>query len=70
MKYILEHSFNNSEKFEVLNILSIELISTHHKRQPVVFTGSSEWMNYMYTLWLGSTNFPKTLGPFQKPRWQ
>jgi hypothetical protein len=36
----------------------------------VVFTGSSEWMNYRYTLWLGSTDFSKTLRPFQKPRCQ
>ena len=27
-------------------------------------------MHYMYTLRLRSTNFPKTLRPFQKPRWQ
>ena len=45
-------------------------ISTHHKRLNVVFTVSSEWMNYMYTLWLGSTHFPKTLKLFKKPRCQ
>jgi hypothetical protein len=33
----------------------------------VVFTGSFEWMNYMYTLWLGYTNFLNTLRPFLKP---
>ena len=27
-------------------------------------------MNYMYTLWLRSTNFPKSFRPFQKPRCQ
>ena len=27
-------------------------------------------MNYMYTLRLGSTNFPKSFTPFQKPRCQ
>jgi len=36
----------------------------------VVYTGSCEWMNYMYTLWLGSTNFPKSFRPFQKPKCQ
>jgi hypothetical protein len=41
--------------------------STHHKTQHFVFTGYSKGINYMYTLWLGSTNFPRTLRPFQKP---
>ena len=27
-------------------------------------------MNYIYTLWLGSTDIPKTSRPFQKPRCQ
>jgi hypothetical protein len=27
-------------------------------------------MNYMCTLWLGSSNFPKSFRPFQKPRSQ
>jgi hypothetical protein len=27
-------------------------------------------MNYIYTLWLGYTNFPETFRPFQKPRCQ
>jgi hypothetical protein len=35
-------------------------INTHHKILHFVFTSSSEWINYMYTLWLGSTNFLKT----------
>jgi len=40
--------------------------STHHKRLHVPFTVSSERLNYTYTLWLGSTHFPKHLKPFQK----
>jgi len=54
---------------KVLNILSTAN-STHHKKMHVVLTGSSEWMKYMYTLWLGSTDFPKTLRSFQKPTCQ
>jgi len=49
---------------KVSNILSTELINTYHKRQHVVFMGSSEGMNYMYTLWLGSTSFTKNKGNF------
>jgi len=30
------------------------------------FTGPSEWMVYIYTLWMGSTNFTKTLRHSQK----
>jgi hypothetical protein len=37
-----------------------QLINTHHKRLHVIFTGSCEWMNYMYTLRLVSTNFPNS----------
>jgi len=44
-----------------------QLINTHHKSLHVVFTGSFQWMNYMYTLWLWSTNFPKSFRPIQKP---
>jgi len=43
-----------------------QLISTQHTRFHAVFTDSSECMNYMYTPWLGFTNFPKTLKPFKK----
>jgi hypothetical protein len=32
----------------------------------IFFTGSSEWMNYMYTKWLEYTNFPKINQPFQQ----
>ena len=56
------HSFNNQGKLKVTNILSTANNQhTHHKRLQVVFTGPSEWMKYMYTLWPGPTNFTKTL---------
>ena len=57
-----------SESFRIF--WAQQLISTHHKRLHVVFTGSSKWMNYMYTLWLTSTDFLKTLRPSQKLRCQ
>jgi len=47
-----------------------QLINTRHKRLHVDFTDSCERMNYTYTLWLGSINFPKAFSPFQKPRCQ
>jgi hypothetical protein len=65
MKCILEHPFNNSRKLKASYILSTA-INTHHKTLHVVFTGSSEWINYMYTLWLGSTNFPKKFQAISK----
>ena len=43
---------------------------SHHKKLHVVFIGSSEWMNYTYTLWWRSANFPKSLRPFKKPTCQ
>jgi len=45
-------------------------MNAQHKRLHGVFTGSCEWINYMYTLWLGSTNFTKNFRQFQKPRCQ
>ena len=47
-----------------------QLINAQHKTLHGVFTSSCEWINYMYTLWLGSTNFAKSFRPFQKPRCQ
>jgi hypothetical protein len=61
-------TIKESQRFQIF--WAQQLISTHHTRLHVVFTGSSEFMNYMYTQWLGSTDFPKTLKPFQKPRCQ
>jgi len=40
--------------------------NTFHKRLHVVLTGSSEWFNYMYTLLLGSTKFPKKFEAISK----
>jgi len=42
----------------------------HTIKNCMLLSVSSEWMNYMYTLWLGSTDIPKTSRPFKKPRCQ
>jgi len=68
MKFIMERSFNNQRKLKFTIFWAQQLINTHHKTLQIVSTGSVEWMNYMYTLWLGATKFPKTLRPFQKPK--
>jgi hypothetical protein len=59
----MEHSFNNQRKLKVTNILSTAI---NQHTPPIVSTGSTAWMNYMYTLWLGAKNVPKTMRPFQK----
>jgi len=40
---------------------------THHRSLQVVFTGSSERINYVSLQWMGSRDFPKSFSPFQKP---
>jgi hypothetical protein len=57
------------EGLKVLHILTAAT-NTHHKILDFVLKGSSEWMNYMYTLRLESTNFRKISQPFEKPRCQ
>jgi len=57
-------TIKENEKFWIF--WAHKLINTHHNSLHVVFTGSSEWMNYTYNLRLGSTYFPKTVRPFQK----
>jgi hypothetical protein len=47
-----------------LNILSTQ-DNTHHKKLTAVFTGSFEWINYIYTLLLWTQNFLKNSDHFE-----
>jgi hypothetical protein len=70
MKHILEQSCSNYGKLNVSNNSSTEINHNISYKTACFFTCSSEWMNYMYILWVGPTKFLKTLKPFQKCRCQ
>jgi hypothetical protein len=57
---------NIIRKIKILSILSTA-INQHTSWMPARCFQRLFWMNYMCTIWLGFTNFPKILRPFQKP---